>query len=77
MVNNKCYIIFRGYSGSDPIDHEGCLKPSGHFDHHVFRDENGKLQAWDYDDECECGCWDTVEEDNEQCMVFWEVKSML
>lgn len=76
MPEDLCYILFRGYYGCDPIDWDGCLKPAGHFDHHVFRNENGNLIAWEYDAECNCGCWDTVEEDNEQCMTYWEVKSI-
>lgn len=68
-----CSILF---PSNDFEDDSGCLKPSGHFDHHVCRTIDGKLMAWQDDDECICGCWDDIENDPNVCMVYWEVKTI-
>lgn len=65
-----------GYSPVDPHDASGCLKPSGHFDHHVFRTDEGQLVAWQDDEECTCGCWDDIEHDSRVCMLAWNVNTI-
>ncbi len=77
MSNGLCNILFCGYSASEPYDESGCLKPDGHFDHHVFMSDDGKLIAWEDDEECTCGCWDNIEHDTRVCMVYWEVKTII
>ncbi len=77
MEHNLCSILFRGFAIVDPEDESGCLKPYAHNDHHVFRTPEGKLIAWQDDDECQCGCWDDIEHDTNVCKIYWEVKTII
>jgi hypothetical protein len=71
----RCHILFTGDIFTD--DPDGCLKPSAHNDHHVFRAADGRLMAWEDDYGCKCGCWDDWEEyGGDVCGFFWEVKSI-
>jgi hypothetical protein len=62
--------MFCGHSAVEPKDREGCLKPEGYHEWHIFRDEHGQLIAWKDDDRCNCGCWDT--DDYTQVCKFYE-----
>jgi len=68
----KCSIIF---SRDDFKDETGCLKESGHFDHHICKTNKGTFMAWDYDWNCHCpDCKTDSFED--MCRIYWEVKTI-
>ena len=69
-----CGIIF---PYNDLQDNNGCLKQDNHYDSHVFKNNDGKLIAWQDDGECNCGCWDEYENGtSDVCKVYREVKSI-
>ncbi len=66
-----CGTIF---PGKDFKDDSGCLKQSGHNDHHVCKTPDERLMAWEDDYDCTCGCWQ--EDDGDPCMVYWKVDNI-
>lgn len=69
---SECAIIFPRKNDIDDVS--GCLKPEGHNDHHVCKNRNGELIAWQDDFECTCGCWD--DDDGRPCGIYWKVNSI-
>lgn len=72
----KCNILFLGHGGGEPIDKNGCLRKDNHFDHHIFKDEYGKLVAWEDDYTCKCGCWDDGDYGS-VCKTYWNVGKVI
>ena len=70
MKIDNCGIVF---PKDDFVDDNGCLKKDCHNDAHIFRTKSGKLIQWEYDESCNCGCWDRREESNgmeQPCIVY-------
>ena len=62
---------------SGHIDEDGCIKECGHNDNHIFKVQNRKLISWEDDYSCQCGCWDSYEDgDNESCVVYYEIENI-
>lgn len=65
----RCYILKTDIQTHK--DKQGCIKPSGHNDAHIFKDQNGDYIEWEDDYSCNCGCWDKFEEFGGQpCGVY-------
>jgi hypothetical protein len=48
-----------------------CIRKDHHKGPHLFQTPEGKLIAWEDDDECDCCPSD--DDDGDPCYVFWEV----
>jgi hypothetical protein len=73
-MTEKCSILF-----PYPNDHKdvtGCLHEHHNDGIHVFRNSLGQLIAWHEDENCNCGCWDTYEDDGLSCLIQWEVEEI-
>lgn len=63
----------RGYS--EPEECSGCLRSSGHYGPHLFKNGEGEHICWEIDRECNCeGC--KSDEADDWCIVYWRVESM-
>lgn len=65
-MSKACGLIFPSHGYSDPKDKQGCLKPNGHLDKHLFESSDGEWVEWEENADCTCGCW----EDEEPCLVY-------
>lgn len=71
---DKCGTLF---PREDFKDDTGCLKERAHNDAHVCKTPYGKLIKWEEDYECDCGCWDDLEDDGDTpCIVYFEVNEI-
>lgn len=66
---DKCFSL---YPNDEFKDSDGCIKPDGHDDAHVFRNEYGKLIKWEDDFNCtqKCDCW----EEGGNCLIYREIE---
>lgn len=63
--SERCHILFlRG----EFVDATGCLKRAGHAGAHCCRTQDGTLMEWEYDLNCDCGCW--ADGDDGGCIVY-------
>lgn len=74
MATKTCGIL---YPNHEFKDNDGCLKSDAHNNHHIFKNQNGDLIAWEDDYSCTCGCWDEWEFNSGQvCINYKKVNSI-
>lgn len=70
-MSYKCLILFPSdFRIHEHEDKNGCIKPEGHLDAHVFIDHNGDRIEWQDDENCNCGCWDLSFDEDNICKTY-------